>query len=73
MDAADPITDDHLYINQLAKIPAIDIIHKDMTNGKFFAEWHTHGDNISVISKETLKAVGQTIIEVLAREGEFLQ
>jgi glutaminyl-peptide cyclotransferase len=62
------ITDDHLYVNQLTGIPCIDIIHRDPTEGTFHSSWHTHDDNMSVIDKETLKAVGQTVLAVLYDE-----
>jgi len=66
---SDPITDDHTYINKLALIPMIDIIEYEMSDGNYFGSyWHTHDDNINVIDKNTLKAVGQTLIEVLYRE-----
>jgi glutaminyl-peptide cyclotransferase len=64
-----PITDDHTYINKLAMIPMIDIIEYDNSDGNYFGSyWHTHDDNIDVIDTNTLKAVGQTLIEVLYRE-----
>lgn len=58
------ITDDHVYINQLAKIPTIDIIHYDpsSSSGTFGNYWHTHGDNMNVIDKNTLNAVGRTLL-----------
>jgi len=63
------ITDDHFYINKLAGIPTIDIIHYDNNSPTgFFPHWHTHGDNISVIDKQTLKAVGQTLMTVIFEE-----
>lgn len=63
------ITDDHYYVNKLAGIPTIDIIHYDNTTPTgFFPHWHTHGDNMSVIDKETLKAVGQTLLIVIFEE-----
>lgn len=67
---ADPITDDHYYINKIAGIPTIDIIHlvPGSSNG-FFPYWHTTRDNIDIISKKTLKAVGQTVLEVIVREA----
>jgi len=66
---SDPITDDHAYINKLAMIPMIDIIEYEMSDGNYFGSyWHTHDDNINVIDKNTLKAVGQTLIELLYRE-----
>jgi hypothetical protein len=60
-----PITDDHFYVNKLTNIPMIDII--DYKDG-FTSSWHTHKDNIDVISKETLHAVGQTLLEVIYNE-----
>jgi len=63
-----PITDDHLYINKLARIPTIDIIHYTY-EGSFGAFWHTHKDNMKVVSKTTLHAVGHTLTTVLYREG----
>ncbi len=63
------ITDDHLYINELAKIPTIDIIHYSETSGTGFAPWwHTANDNMNNIDRNTLKAVGQTLLEVIYRE-----
>ena len=58
------ITDDHVYINTLAKIPTIDIIHYDPTSPSqtFGSYWHTHADNMDVIDKTTLTAVGKTLL-----------
>lgn len=67
-----PITDDHYYINQLAGIPMIDIIHKDISKDQFFEQWHTHGDNLQIIDKNTLKAVGQTLLQVIYNESTKL-
>jgi glutaminyl-peptide cyclotransferase len=62
------ITDDHLFVNQIAKIPMVDIVQFEPGIG-FFGEFHhTQKDNIELISKETLKAVGQTVLEVLYQE-----
>jgi hypothetical protein len=61
----DPITDDHLYINQIKGIPTIDIIQNDRnTRSGFGAYWHTHDDNMSVIDKATLQAVGETVLAI---------
>lgn len=64
------LTDDHLYINQLARIPTIDIIEYNNTSpsGTFHPSWHTHQDDMDVIDRQTLKAVGQTVLEVVFRE-----
>lgn len=57
------ITDDHIPINELAKIPCVDIINLQYTG--FGTHWHTHNDNINIIDKNTLKAVGQTVLQTL--------
>lgn len=60
------IIDDHYYVNKIAGIPMIDIIHFDHASRTGFPEhWHTHRDNMSAIDRNTLKAVGQTVLEVL--------
>ncbi len=60
------ITDDHVPVNTIRNIPTIDIIHlpKHSATG-FPAHWHTHRDNLSVIDKQTLKAVGETLLHYL--------
>ncbi len=56
------INDDHYYINSIARIPAVDIIHLEKSNdGSFFEHWHTVNDDMSNIDKYTLKAVGETV------------
>lgn len=58
------ITDDHIYVNTMANIPTFDIIAWQ-ASGNFAPHWHTQGDNMSVIDTKTLKAVGQTILQVI--------
>lgn len=61
-----PITDDHYYINEILRIPTIDIIdYKDDRDKGFFKYWHTVKDDMDNISKETLKAVGHTVTTVV--------
>lgn len=61
------IVDDHVYMNDPGAVKSIDII--DMKpEGSFFGAWHTHADKMDVISRETLKAVGQTVAEVVYQE-----
>jgi hypothetical protein len=63
------ITDDHVYINQIRKIPTIDIIqHDQSTSSGFYKNWHTMSDNMAGISKPTLMAVGQTILTAVRNE-----
>jgi hypothetical protein len=62
------ITDDHQYVIAGRNIPCIDIINYDLENTHGFGDyWHTHDDTMDNISRETLKAVGQTLLEVLYR------
>lgn len=64
---APEIIDDHVYINEYARIPTIDIIDFSI-EGEFGPYHHTHADNLDVIDKNTLKAVGQTVLQVLYQE-----
>lgn len=60
------IIDDHYYVNKNTGIPTIDIIHYDAASQTGFpTHWHTHSDNMNVIDKNTLRAVGQTLLEVI--------
>ena len=68
-EEAGAITDDHYYINKIRKLPTIDIIHLDRNSGTgFFPYWHTTKDDMSNIDKQTLKVVGQTLLNVIFRE-----
>ena len=63
------IIDDHYYVNTIAGIRTIDIIEYDpSTKTNFNKHWHTHGDNMNNIDKKTLKAVGQTLLEIIYNE-----
>jgi len=59
--------DDHLFINQILGIPTIDIVQYDPGHGfnnpgGYGHYHHTLEDNMSTISKETLNAVGETVL-----------
>ncbi len=64
------INDDHYFINEIIKIPAIDIIHldKNSSNGSFYEYWHTTGDTFDKIDKETLRVVGNVVMRVVFEE-----
>ncbi|MBJ04943.1 MAG: glutamine cyclotransferase [Flavobacteriales bacterium] len=69
LDKTAPIIDDHIYINNLIHIPTIDIVEYDInTHNKFNQHHHRHSDDIEIIDVKTLKAVGQTVLEVLYSE-----
>lgn len=59
--------DDHVWVNA-AGIPCIDIIEYNQSNNGFPTYHHTHQDNMEAIDKVTLKAVGQTLLEVIYKE-----
>jgi len=61
-----PIIDDHYYVYQTTRIPMIDVIQNDPTTlTGFGGYWHTHDDNMDIISKKTLQAVGETVIATI--------
>ncbi len=63
-----PIIDDHYYINKIANIPCIDIIH--YTNEKGFIDtWHTVNDTMENIDKSTLSVVGDVVTAVVYSEN----
>ena len=64
------VTDDHVPVNEKAKIPTIDIIayYPDCQTSSFGPTWHTVNDTMEFIDKSTLGAVGQTVIQVLYSE-----
>jgi hypothetical protein len=64
------INDDHYFINEIRKIPAIDIIHLDpnSSNGSFYEYWHTTGDTFDKIDEKTLRVVGEVLTKVVFEE-----
>jgi hypothetical protein len=64
------VTDDHLPINQLARIPAVDIIpHHSDGRSSFGPTWHTVHDTPDAIDPSVLKAVGQTLLQLLYNDN----
>ncbi len=64
------VTDDHLPVNEKANIPCIDIInhYPDCQQSSFGPTWHTINDDMQHIDKNTLQAVGQTLIQLIFSE-----
>ena len=64
------VTDDHIPVNTTANIPCVDIIphYPNCEQSSFGPTWHTVNDDMAHLDKNTLKAVGQTIIQVLFSE-----
>lgn len=67
------ITDDHYFVNTIARIPMIDIINQNTsTQTGFGPHWHTHDDDMDIIDKATIRSVGKLLIEVIYREDAGL-
>ena len=66
-EEAGGVTDDHIPVNEKAGIPCIDIInhYPDCEQSSFGPTWHTISDDMQHIDKNTLQAVGQTLIQVI--------
>jgi hypothetical protein len=65
---SDPLIDDHVYINRFARIPTADIIDYDSRRGGFPESWHTVGDTLDKIDRDTLAAAGRTVLAVVHQE-----
>lgn len=66
------LMDDHVPVNQIAKIPCIDIVPY-FTDGpsSFGPTWHTVDDTPEHIDPKVLKAVGQTVLQVIYNEDRM--
>ena len=60
------VTDDHVPVNEKAHIPCVDIInhYPECPQSNFGPTWHTINDDMQHLDRNTLKAVGQTLIQV---------
>lgn len=60
--------DDHIFLTK-AGIPTTNIIEiNNIETQSFPPTWHTHADNLDNIDRSTLKAVGQTVLNVVYKE-----
>ena len=57
-----PVLDDHVPLQVIARIPAMDIIDFD------YAPWHTSGDTLDKLSPASLQTIGRVTLWLLARE-----
>lgn len=67
-DFAGYISDDHVPVNEIARIPCIDIIHNDPTTTGFGTFWHTVDDDMDIIDKQMLGIVGAVVLNVIYNE-----
>ena len=70
MEEGGGVTDDHIPVNTVAKIPCIDIIphYPACEQSSFGPTWHTVTDDMAHIDRATLQAVGQTLVQVIFSE-----
>ena len=62
-------TDDHVPLNETAGIPTVDVIpYMSGAGSNFGPTWHTLADTPENISPATLRAVGQTLLQMLYEE-----
>jgi Zn-dependent M28 family amino/carboxypeptidase len=62
------ITDDHLFVNEIARIPMVDIVQYDPAFGYFGDYHHTQKDNLDLISAQTLQIVTDVVLNVIYYE-----
>ena len=60
----DPILDDHMYVNQIAGIPMVDIVQNSGTTS-FFTHWHTTTDNLDNLSAESMRIVALVTMKTI--------
>jgi len=64
------VTDDHVPVNEIAQIPCLDIIpHFTQGPSSFGPTWHTVQDTPENIDPAVLKAVGQSIMQLLYNDA----
>jgi len=67
-DAISLLKADHTAVKEILKIPMIDIVETKPTASLFGDYHHTVRDNLDVIDRNVLKAVGQTVTQVIYQE-----
>lgn len=62
------VTDDHLFVNTIARIPMINIVHFEPGIGYFGDFHHSQKDNLELINAEMLGIVGTTVLNTIYYE-----
>ncbi len=62
------ILDDHLYVNQILRIPTIDIVQNSLESS-FYPYWHSISDDINAVDRNTMRMVGSIAMKVVY--GDF--
>ena len=64
------ITDDHVNVNRIARIPCIDIVPYHTTGPSSFGPtWHTLNDTPENIDPNVLEAVGQSVLQLIYNDA----
>lgn len=64
------ITDDHVFVMRGTRIPTVDIISMPNDPPRVFGTYHhTHDDNMDIIDKSILSAVGKVVATVVYRSA----
>lgn len=66
-EQTEPILDDHVYVNQLANIPMVDIV-QNSPECSFYPYWHTVKDDQEAIDKNTMRAVARVVMAVIYQQ-----
>lgn len=62
-------TDDHVAMNEVAGVPTVDVVpYIANAERSFGTTWHTTNDTPEHISRETLRLVGQTLLQMIFEE-----
>lgn len=65
------VTDDHMPLNTIAHIPAVDIIaHYEGATSSFGPTWHTASDTPDAIDPAVMQAVGQTLLQLIYNDND---
>ena len=64
------LIDDHMNVNQIAKVPCIDIVPYHMDGpSPFGPTWHTVSDTPENIDPNVLEAVGQSVLQLIYNDA----
>ena len=64
------VMDDHFWVMKNTGMPMVNIINQKPGDRSSFGDYHhTHDDNISIISKRTLRVVGQVVTAAIYNES----
>ena len=63
------LIDDHVKVNTIARIPCIDIVPNVTTGISFGPTWHTTQDTPENIDPAVMKAVGQSVLQMIYNDA----